>query len=193
MALLFDTMDTTAKGAIGIGKLGTLVRKETTDFLEASAVTQDIVGGIIAANGGETRLSKDVFKRALQRKPVLYEVLSKSVIPDLPNPQAKADVDRIASVPGSPNKMDLTTLKSLWRKYSHTSGSGHREVSLPMFRRFCQEHFGVGLEMMPIVNRVYTSFDRDGDGRVGWSELFLGLASATGGSVDAKAEFYFSL
>ena len=61
------------------------------------------------------------------------------------------------------------------------------------FRQFMFSEFKCPADQGHVVNRVFDLFDTNGDGVVGWQELFAGLSQMLGGSLDEKSAFYFSL
>ena len=55
------------------------------------------------------------------------------------------------------------------------------------------QEFGCSAEAMPLVNKVFEAFDRDGNGVVTFREMMHGLGQVLTGDTESRAQFYFSL
>lgn len=86
----------------------------------------------------------------------------------------------------------MEKLQVMWR-VSATESNGSREMSLPIFRKFMMEQFGVGHEVLPMVNQLFRVLDDDGGGTLSWHELFVGLSQVMTGTNEERAAFYFDM
>jgi len=187
LELVFEALDADGDGDIGISELLALVQQGNDENMAITHFTSEIVHTL--DKDGDGTISRQEFTTALAEQPVLYDVFAGRSMPQLES--LKHPFNDLLER----HELGMEHLADVWAKAVSGKGAGskNREIALPAFRRFMQEHFHCEPGDMGLVNKLFLALDNDNSGNLDYQELFYGLSCVTRASKAVKADFYFSL
>jgi len=209
IGLLFACYDQDGNGSLTHQEILQFVSKSTDEMVENVDFAAQVVKQLDV--DGDGQVTQQEFTQALLKEPFLLHCMARSIIPQLGwIRKVTQDIETMAE------HLTLDKLREVYQRCvadkTHDSG-----LSRPQFRRFMFEvrtvwysthvvsrkeclqllflgqEFGCSPEAMPLVNKVFEAFDRDGSGLVSFKEMMSGLGQVLTGSTSNRADFYFNL